>query len=781
LIAYPAVLVSLWLLRHELSPWVRLLFIGALALSAFRAQRAIASFTTEREQIRQQLGASARCSGQGEIVESPILRQGKFVLVVRTSQFECGSVFDKPPLVRIVGGPDGLARGDEITFVAQLGPVAPLRQIELSDPIPRAASKGIVVTGGALAVERIARRRTLFNTIDRARAHVRQRIVTTYAPKAEALGRALVLGENDLEVEDQLAFQKSGLSHLLAVSGTHLVFAVASLVSGLRALLLRVRCLAIRIDVRRIATPIGALLALAYADFAGGSGSAFRAAFMLTAVYVATGIGRPLRGLAALAYSMLVGAIIDPLVGYDISFLLSAGATAGLIVIGPGLARPLEALRFVPLRFFLMALATTTSAMIPCVPLLLLLSPEITLAGLVANVLAGPIGEMGALPLCLLHTIAAPLRWLESGLALAGSGALLSVAFIAKVSSSLTFAQVPLPPPSPAQFVCLGVTVLGLVTNRGIAFELSWCGRWSITSRSVLLSIGTLAFLGLEWAARMAGAPMGTLRITAVDVGQGDALLVDLPDGRLMLVDGGGAVTGGPDPGRFILAPLLRARRRKRIDIVVLTHPHPDHFGGLLTLLPQLPIGEFWEAGENLAAPQGGELATLRDTLRRQGTRLRKLDELCERPRRFAGAVVEVLGPCPDVDRSHSANDQSIVLRFVIGKRVALLPGDAEVLEEGELVDRYGLGLRADFLKLGHHGSKSSTSERWLYTVKPGIAVVSVGLRNRFGHPHVTTLDRLRLAHVPVYRTDELGSIQWSTDGDKVTVNLATHKILTKY
>jgi competence protein ComEC len=675
-----------------------------------------------------------------------------------------------------VGGQDGLLRGDMISFVAQLGPVAPTRQVELSDPIPRATAKGVILTGGALAVERIKSRPSLAGVIDRARAHVRRRILATYAPNAKALGRALVLGENDLEDEEQAAFQKSGLSHLLAVSGTHLVFAVASLVAGMRALLLRLPRIATRVDVRRVVMPIGAILALLYADFAGGSGSAWRAAFMLVMAYVATSFRRRLRGLQALAYSMLWGAIVDPLVGYDISFLLSAGATAGLIVVGPRLIRPFEGLRFLPLRYFLMALSTTASAMLPCIPLLLVLSPEITLAGLVANVFAGPVGELCALPLCLLHTITAPFSWFESGLALAGSGALLTIGFFAKVTAGLAFAQIPLPPPTAAQFVCLGITVLVVTLNVDPRMKPSSFGSTVMTSRSLLLGVGTIAWLSLELVARAAGAPVGKLRITAVDVGQGDAILVDLPDGRLMLIDGGGAVTGGPDPGRYILKPLLRARRRNRIDIVLLTHPHPDHFGGLSSLLPRFPVSEFWDAGTVLGVPSTSEVALLRDTLKRQGTRLVSLPELCKHPREFAGATVEVIGPCPGVNPTHSANDQSIVLRLKMGRRVVLLPGDAEAVEEKELVERYGGSLHADLLKLGHHGSRSSTSALWLDAVRPAMAMVSVGLRNRFGHPHGSTLKRLNDAHVPVYRTDELGSIQWMTDGEQVSVLLATHR-----
>jgi competence protein ComEC len=165
--------------------------------------------------------------------------------------------------------------------------------------------------------------------------------------------------------------------------------------------------------------------------------------------------------------------------------------------------------------------------------------------------------------------------------------------------------------------------------------------------------------------------------------------------------------------------------------------------------------------------------AELYEALKRRGTKIKHLPELCQSPLLFAAARVEVMGPCPNADLGRNANNQSIVLRLSLGRRAVLLAGDAEFLEEEELLVTHGSRLRADLLKIGHHGSRSSTSERWLSTVKPAMALISVGARNRFGHPHATTLERLTKAHVPVYRTDQLGAIQWRTDGEAITVTAA--------
>jgi competence protein ComEC len=537
-----------------------------------------------------------------------------------------------------------------------------------------------------------------------------------------------------------------------------LVLAVATLVSALRALLVRIGPLAARFDLGRVAALAGVPLALAYADFAGGSGSAWRAAWMLAVGFTARALGRHPQAFRSLSACFLVGAALDPLLVFDVSFLLSAGATAGLVVLGPRLTRPCRRLPTRPLRWLAASFATTASAMLPCAPLLALMSPEITLIGAAANVIAGPLGELCALPLCLVHPLTSVWPSLERGAALAASGALLGVQGVARAAASARWAMIAVPPPTSSELGVLVVTLVALGVARRRA-------RAAIAGLIVLVAVEA-------WTVR-AERQTGKLVVHVLDVGQGDSILVDLPDGKLMLIDGGGFVGSPVDPGKSVLAPLLRARRRDRIDIAVLTHPHPDHFTGLASALSSVEVGEFWDTGQGEREGAGPTYAALIAGLRGRGVPIRRPPELCGREHRFGELRLRVLGPCPDFTPERNGNDNSFVLRLELGAHAALLSGDAEREEELEILAREGPHLSATFLKAGHHGSRTSTSEPLLDAVRPVFAALSCGVRNRFGHPHAQTLERLGEHGIHILRTDLTGSIRFETDGRYARVDVA--------
>lgn len=751
------------LLARRLRGWLLLGLACAVGLGALRAACALAHFDFERRLARDALKAPARCALEGEVVSSPTSMGGRAVFVVRVGRADCdeGQVL-AGTRVRLSGGSNGLARGDRLAAVAQIAAVELLFNLDLASPLPAAARRGVTLSGSALSVEREGAGRSLAALIDRGRAHVRERIERTFSPEIQPMARALVLGENDLDPEDDDAFRRSGLSHMLAVSGTHLVFAVLSLVSAVEAVLVRCERLSARMDCGRVAAALGLVLSLLYADFAGGSGSAWRAAYMLAAGLLARVLGRASCASRSLAFSFVIGWLRDALVAFDVSFLLSAAATAGLLVLGAPLRAPAERIRSLPGRYLASGIATTLAAMIPCAPLLALFGGDLTLAGVFANVVAAPLGETIALPLCLVHAVAAPWPALENGIALVASGALWVVRAIARESAAQRWLAFALPDPSGFHLGLVGLCFAGLLLTKQRLRAMHWVRFWIVS--------GALGLFLLELGARSRGRADGQLRMTALSVGQGDSTLLDLPDGRLMLLDAGGSPDGGVDPGARVVLPLLRARRRAHIDVVVLSHPHPDHFGGLLAVIRNVSVGELWDSGQGEASGAGPIYREILREARQRGVRVLRPEQLCGKARWFGQAEVRVLAPCPSFVPGRGANDNSLVLKVRFGERSLLLTGDAEHLAESELVRRYANDLRADVLKVGHHGSRTSSSAALLAAVQPGVATISCGVRNRFGHPVPEVVARLAASGARVLRTDREGAIELTSDGSALEV-----------
>ncbi len=741
--------------RALLAAWI------AFAVSGARAEMALRRAERAHEAAVLLLTPPSICEAAAIVIASPagVHRRAR----VRLTEGSC----DGRPITDSITAdlhdvPDDLARGDALRVITQLAAAQLLHDTQLASPLPKIAQGGAVASGAALHVSVEARGSSVGAIVDRARNAVRSRIEATYHPEARALGRALVLGETDLDEEDDRAFRASGLSHLLAVSGTHLVIAVLSVVAALRAILVRVEALATRIDPGRIAAAIAVPLAWLYADFAGGSGSAVRAALMIAVVMLARAFDRRPSSARAFAWACAAPAIADPLAICDLSFVLSLGATAGLLVLGPtltklfdrgpNLARPIGK-----------GLAQTLAAMAGSAPALLAIAPGVPALGLAANLVAAPIGELAALPLCLLHAAIAFVPAIERGTAIAASGALLSVRAVARWTAT-TGPTIPLPPPTAWQLATIAATIAF-----AWSIHASIPGRSRVSMRAVIAA-GAIVIAAGEMVARLEGSPRGVLRVTALDVAQGDSILIDFPDGRAMLIDGGGMVGSPLDLGARVILPALRARRRSRVDVAVLSHPHPDHFMGLATSLPSLDVGELWDSGQGEDQGAGPIYAKLLAGLRSRRVPVVRPRDLCGSPRWFGGARVEVIAPCPGYHPDTGANDNSIVIAITYKNRRVLLMGDAEHEEERALVDAHGSALRADLLKVGHHGSRTSTTPAFVARVRPSFAIISSGVRNRFGHPREETLDTLARAGAIALRTDRGGAVVWETDGDRVTV-----------
>ncbi len=277
-------------------------------------------------------------------------------------------------------------------------------------------------------------------------------------------------------------------------------------------------------------------------------------------------------------------------------------------------------------------------------------------------------------------------------------------------------------------------------------------------------------FATICWQPWPADTKPGMLEVTAIDVSQGDSLLVVFPNGETMLVDAGGfpGMTNMKrkpqiDIGEDVVSPYLWSRRITHLDYAVLTHGHSDHMGGLAAILDNFHPPTLWIGAE----PETAEWKLIEKVAARDGVRIVPLTRGAP-DRNIGGAQIRVLAPATDyLPQETASNDDSLVLEVSYGRHRALLTGDAEKPIESELVAS-GLLRPVTLLKVGHHGSKTSSSEEFLNEVQPQFAVISDGYKNQFHHPHPTVLEHLMEHHAAILRTDEQGLITFRSDGTHV-------------
>lgn len=517
-------------------------------------------------------------------------------------------------------------------------------------------------------------------------------------------------------------FRTAGLTHLVAVSGTNCAILIGFVLLVLRRLRLRPWLCAV----------LGGLALLMFVVVARPSPSVLRAALMALIALASLATGRPRAAVPGLAAAVLALLVWDPTLAANASFVMSVLATVALLLIAPGWARALHRRR-VPL-LVAESVAVAAAAHLVTAPVVAAISGQVSLVAIPANVLAEPVVAVITV-LGFGAALLAPL-WLAGGTALAwlAGWPCRWLVGVADYFGGLTGAVLPWPGGSTGGLLLLGVTVVvGLVAARA-------------GPRRVLGAAAATALV-IAFPVRSATStwpPAGWLFL-ACDVGQGDALLLPAGPGAAVVID------TGPDP--VVLDRCLRRLDIDEVPLLVLTHFHLDHVGGLPGLVRGRRVGRLLTGP--LDAPDAGAMI-----VDRVAAQLR-LPVLSPPPGTHldVGAVhLDVLGPRGPYHNTHSdPNNSSLVLRAEVGGVRILLPGDAEIEAQQDLLAA-GADVRADVLKVAHHGSAYFAPE-FLAAVHAEVAVVSVGAHNDYGHPSPVLLRALARLGVPLLRTDRDGDV----------------------
>ncbi|MEW5851342.1 MAG: DNA internalization-related competence protein ComEC/Rec2 [Myxococcota bacterium] len=740
---------------------------GCAFLVAGAANRA-ATESSAREQVKhaQELSAVDAMRWVG-VVERVLQEEHPARILVRlesavsdegATQFPARTVLRLPITLRPP------PEGSRVAFRAHLHAPHTSRFPGDHDAKASLGSKGVDLTGSIHDELDLAIVGDEVDVVTRARRATRVLIRSTLPDDAAALTEAFVLGDSAIMTPElRKVFDDAGASHLLAVSGLQATLLAALLYALVRWLWGRASWLLTLGDPGPAAAVLCVPAIFLYALYAGGAASVMRSAWMAVAVMVGVLIRRKGAVVQTLGAGALIMLALEPRAVNDAGFLLSFLSVLSLALIAPGLAESMAPTEKSPRVgvMLLATLATSVAAVVATTPLVAHLFGRVAPWAALSNVVLVPVGGI-ALPAVVVATLlgtALDLAWLVKA-----SGAV----SMALHDLCVVFAQLPgatlevPPPPSWAVATGLGGALLCAVGR-----------RWAVGAG--------LGVVGLSLAvAFIPPRHDGNLRVLMAPVGQGDGAIVTLPSGETVVIDAGGSFISEVDPGRTVMLPILKRLGVQRLRLMILSHPHPDHMNGLITLVKELRPEELWWNGQASRHPKFQELMT---TVKEVGTRV----VTPEPPAgahvatvELGGATFEVLHPFPARDGPEAPrffpeldeNDNSLVVRISHGSTRVLFPGDVEVeaermLTEGPVRER----LRADVLKVPHHGSITSTSEVLLEAVQPRHALMGVGAGNPWGFPHPDVVRRLAEHGVDIWRTDEDGLITVVLDGRTVCVS----------
>ena len=704
----------------------------------------------------------------GRIVEPVQQAPDRFIMMIAPD----GVSGELPRQIRLTWrAPErAVFHGDRIRFRSKLRlPSGSLNPggFDYAAYLERQGVDAVATVSGAQAVELLEsgrgdRRWRVWNQFDRWRGAIRTAAIQSLPQPALGIYLGIILGDRgylDTEVRDR--FMVSGTVHLLSISGSHLgLVAILTFVLIRRALLLFPAAWLLRLSRTVIPTRLAALGTVLpvtlYACLAGAELATMRSLFMVLVALLARWLSYEQRILHALA---LAGALIlvhDPQAVYDISFQLSF---LSVWAIAAWLSRPTDDDEQVPDRNRLRkglhwgkdAIVMSAVITLTTLPLVAFYFNQFPWLGIVTNLFAVPVMGLVLVPVGL---FAAGWQLIDGGTALPLAPSLqwLIERFIEGLSFVATVPGGEWHVASPA--IPLMLVFYGLLAQFRVNRRSASC-RWTAGVAVAVL------VLWWGWSPRLS-LDGNHFRITFLDVAQGDSTVLELPDGQVVLIDGG-ATYERFDMGRGVVGPYLWNRGIRSLDHVIATHPQLDHIGGLAWVVQHFAVGSFWGLGlarDEIFYHRLEKALALRGVSERIA-RTGQLIELSPDCRLLIENPPDPLPfPIPGRKEGQGLNNRSIVTRLTCGVHTALFPADVERETLARMMAEHPEPV--EVLKVPHHGAASSLSREWVASLHPRYAVISAGRHNPYGHPAASVIQAYQAEGIPLWRTDRDGGV-WIT------------------
>jgi competence protein ComEC len=728
----------------------------------------------------------------GRVAENPEIRENRlsFELLAENIGIDGENIPVSGRLnVRVLTGIPDISSGDTVYFKSGIRSIRNFNNPGGFDYKRHMAFKGIsgtaYVADDEIRIQKNEPDKNVKRLIDFARKSFSVVIDTAAGAREAALLKALLTGDqNSVSTEVREDFNRTGTSHILAISGLHIGIVATASFMLFKYILSFFNLFLQNAWTRKGAAILSVIPVIIYGLLAGMSPSTQRAVIMVSVFLMSFLIEKEHDIINTLAVAAMLILILHPPSLFLISFQLSFFSVLFIIlgmeytIYGRDRRKDFaeegwrQRMQKKIAAFFLVSFF----AVLGTLPVVMYYFNQVSLVGLAANCIAVPLIGFLVVPAGLVSFFIYPVSSVASLWLIKGCSVILSISLeFINYFAGFPFAAVKTATPSFFEiawyYLLMGVFFLILnekkrkTENRG-----DFSDKFKKRAPFIVVAILIIAGYADIWYWLEKRFLNKDLKVTVIDVGQGTSAFLELPWGYNILVDGGGFSDNSVfDVGRRIIAPFLWRKKIMTVDAIVLSHPNSDHLNGLLYIADNFNVKEIWSNGE--AADSLGYKRLL-EIIRNRNIRMYEFKEI-RGDRNINGIMFKILYPEPDFkekkEKWRKGDNSSLVLKAAFGSKSFLFTGDIKAKGEYELVRKAGDSLKSSVLLVPHHGSRSSSTQEFVDKVSPEIVVFTVGWKNRYKFPHPEVLERYRSKKSRILRTDENGAVMISTDGRSIT------------